>query len=98
MKVMSWTLAALFLAGGLSLSAPVTTLEAQSLECEAVTLEGAPRSCTASEEMGLCLTDALDSRHACIEDFDGWLKERVCDAFFVWDAAACVLDHLPNPL
>jgi hypothetical protein len=97
MKLMPWTLAALLLAGGLSLSNPASPLEAQELECTAVTLEGLPRECTVTEEMGKCLTDALDSRNACHEDFDGWLLELACDALFVWDAAACVAEAI-NPL
>jgi len=98
MKLMPWTLAALLLASGLSLSTPVAPLEAQDLECTAVTLDGEPRKCTKTEELGKCLTDALDSRNACLEDFDGWFLERACDAFFVWDSAACLVDAIPSPL
>ncbi|TVP47464.1 MAG: hypothetical protein EA350_04970 [Gemmatimonadales bacterium] len=97
MKLMPWTLAALLLAGGLSLTSPVAPLEAQDSGCEAATIEGDRRSCTATEEMGRCLTDALDSRRACLQDFDGWLLERACDALFVWDAAACVAKAVVKP-
>jgi hypothetical protein len=96
MKLMPWTLAALLLAGGLSLSSPIPPLEAQELDCKAATLDGQPRECTATEEMGKCLTEALDSRAACLEDFDGWFLERLCDALFVWDAGACVAEAM-NP-
>jgi len=97
MKLLSWTLGVLLLAGGLSFAAPAVPVEAQET-CVAATLEGEPRDCTATEEMGKCLLDALDSRRACVEDFDSWLLERACDAFFVWDAAVCIGEALPKLL
>lgn len=98
MRLIPWTFAALLLAGGLTLAPQVPLLEAQSLECEAVTVDGEPRNCTVTEEMGMCLTEALDSRAACVEDFPGWVGARLCDALFIWDGAACVLEAIVDPV
>jgi len=97
MKLLPWTLGALLLAGGLSLAAPAEPVEAQET-CVAATLDGEPRQCTTTEEMGMCLTNALDSYRACTEDSESWLMDRVCDAYFVWDAAVCVVEALPKLL
>jgi len=97
MKLLSWTLGLFLLAGGLSFAAPAVPVEAQET-CVAATLDGLPRGCTATEAMGMCLIGALDSRRACVEDFDSWLLERACDAFFVWDAAVCIGEALPKLL
>lgn len=97
MKLLSWTLGVLLLAGGLSFAAPPLPVDAQET-CVAATLDGEPRTCTATEEMGMCLTNALDSYRACVEDFDSWLLERVCDAYFMWDSAVCIGEAIPKLL
>ena len=73
---------------------PTAPLEAQSTECSASTSDGTPRNCTQTEVMGLCLYEALDSRRSCVQDFPEWWLSWACEAFFVWDGAACLAKAL----
>lgn len=89
MKIIRWTLATLLLAGALSMEAPVAPLEAQ--ECVAVTMDDQPRNCTATEELGQCLFEAVDSYRQCSEIYTQWWIGWVCEAYMLYDSAMCLL-------
>ena len=96
MRIVRWTLAALLLAGALSVEGPMATpLEAQ--ECVAVTVEGEPRSCTATENLGQCLFEAVDSYHQCTDQYTEWWIGWVCEAYLMFDAAVCIVEAI-SPL
>jgi hypothetical protein len=90
MRIVRWTLATLLLAGALALEAPLEPLDAQ--ECVVLSRAGETRDCTATERLGQCMYNALDSYETCEEVFTDWWLGWVCEAFFMWDAAACIID------
>ncbi len=90
MKLVRWPLVLLLLAGALGVEAPTAPLEAQEVECIAVTVDGEPRNCTATEKFGQCLFEAHDSLLACREDLD-WYLAWACEFYFMVDFVVCLI-------
>jgi hypothetical protein len=90
MRIIRWTLAAFLLAGAIALEAPLEPLDAQ--DCVVVARDGETRSCTATEQMGQCLYNAVDSYRSCQEFYIDWWISWVCEAYFAWDAAICIIE------
>ncbi len=89
MRFVRWTLATLLLAGAIALEAPLEPLDAQ--DCVVLARDGETRNCTATERMGQCLYEAVDSYQTCRDIFDDWWISWVCEAYFVWDASVCII-------
>jgi hypothetical protein len=91
MKLVRWPLVLLLLAGAIGVEAPTAPLEAQEVECIAVTAEGEARNCTATEKFGQCMFEAKDSVEACREDLQPWYIAWACEVFFMLDVAVCLI-------
>lgn len=61
-------------------------------ECEVVVDLGTVRGCTFTEELGQCLTWALESYEECVEGADNWLDRFVCESAVQVDLLACNLE------
>jgi hypothetical protein len=92
-RITRWALALFLVAGGLGAEGAAEPLTAQVAEdCVAVTQEGDLRECTATEKMGQCLFNAVDSFRTCEEWYDDWWITWVCDAYFMWDSFICLIE------
>lgn len=58
-------------------------------DCPAVDNQGNPRDCTAMEQYGQCLTNALDSRDQCLERAERWWQRAGCEVAWSVDFWAC---------
>ena len=75
------------LAAALSLG-PLALPMAVAAQCVAVTDEGLPRECTATEELGACFATAKESRAQCDAAGGGFFR---CAAAHVLDDLACAV-------